>query len=442
MDRRSSFPLLIGLAVATLGILSAANLAAQPAPPRPRPKVVGAFSFWTIYDQGYTVKSIVSSGSAPLLTHIGYGFGNVAPNADGSQVVCQLGDTWADYQKPWTAAESVNGVDVPWERPLRGNFQQLKALKARYPNLKVLIALGGADWSGHFSDMAVTPASRRAFVQSCLDLFIQGNLPRDLDAGGPGTAAGVFDGIEIDWEFPGDCQNACESRPEDVQNLTALLQEFRRQLTALGKRNGKTYLLAVDSPPTQQLMANFELSKIHRVVDYFNVMAYNFHGSWETTTNFQAPLHPSPNDPTRAQKLTISEMVQGYLRQGVPPAKLVLGAPFYGQGWAGVPRARNGLYQTSTGPAVGKYFRGLENFSELKAKLATGGFSKYYDPFAKNSWIYNPTTREFWTYDDAQSMAAKAAFVKSKQLGGMMFFNLSADTPNSELLKALAKALQ
>lgn len=417
----------------------AAILASQPL--AAAPKVVGFFTAWGIYDQAYTVKNIVTSGSAPLLTHLNYAFGNVAPVAGGSQVVCQLGDPWADYQKTWTAAESVNGIAVS-AGALRGNFQQLKALKARYPNLKLLITLGGRDGSRHFSDMASTPASRAAFVQSCIDLFIKGDLPRDLEAGGPGAAAGLFDGIDVDWEFPGVCGSTCDFRPEDGENFTALVREFRRQLTAVGQQNHKTYLLTIDTASDPEMVAELQLPKLHRSLDFINVMSYDIHGTWEETTNFNAPLYPSQNDPARDENRTVSEAIQNYLDSGAPAAKLVLGTPFYGRGWTGVPRARNGLYQTSTGPAAGTDEEGLEDFKVLKARLAAGRFTRYYDPVVQSAWLYNARTRELWTFDDKQAQAAKGAYVKSMRLGGMMIWELSGDTKNGELIKAMANALK
>jgi chitinase len=405
-------------------------------------KVVGYFPAWGVYDNAYTARHVVSSGSAPLLTHLNYAFSNVAPVAAGFQVVCTLGDPWADYQRTWTAAESINGIAVTSDAALRGNFQQLKVLKTRYPNLKLLISLGGWSWSRHFSDMAATPESRSAFVASCIDLFIQGNLPRDGDAGGPGTAAGLFDGIDVDWEFPGACGETCDFRPEDGENFTALLQELRRQLTSASIQNHKTYLLTIATSAHPQINAKLELSGIHPSLDFINVMAYDVHGSWDRTTNFNAPLYRSPRDPARAGKLTISEVIQNYLARGVPAAKLVMGTPFYGRGWAGVPAAKHGLYQTSTGPADGQDAPGIENFRVLKARLAAGDFAKYYDPTVQNAWLYSPSTRELWTFDNAQTQAAKAAYVKSKRLGGMMFWDLSGDTPGGELIKAIAKALK
>ncbi len=109
-------------------------------------QVVGYFTDWGIYARNYLVKDIVASGSAEHLTAINYAFGNVAPDGSGN-VVCKLGDDWADYQKPWDASQSVDGQAVTWPNPILGNFQQLTLLKAMYPKIKVLISVGGWTWS-------------------------------------------------------------------------------------------------------------------------------------------------------------------------------------------------------------------------------------------------------------------------------------------------------
>ena len=187
-------------------------------------RVVGYFLEWGIYGRGYRVKDVATSGSAAKLTAINYAFGNVAPDGAGG-IACKLGDEWADYQVPWTAEQSVTGTEITWPRPILGNFQQLQALKERYPNVKVLISLGGWTWSRYFSDAALTPESRERFVASCIDLFIKGNLPDPGwgGMGGPGAAAGVFDGIDLDWEWPGSDGNVGNViRPEDKANFTLL----------------------------------------------------------------------------------------------------------------------------------------------------------------------------------------------------------------------------
>ncbi|MFD8637690.1 glycoside hydrolase family 18 protein, partial [Streptomyces sp. NPDC059656] len=135
-------------------------------------KKVGYFTQWGVYGRDFQVQDLEANGSAGKLTHVNYAFGNVSPEGK-----CFTGnvpgeaDAWADYVRPLDAANSVDGVADTWDQPLAGNFNQLRELKAKHPGLKVLISLGGWSWSTHFSDAALTAASRRAFVESCIDLY-------------------------------------------------------------------------------------------------------------------------------------------------------------------------------------------------------------------------------------------------------------------------------
>src|SRR5256886_971524 len=213
-------------------------------------KRVGYFTQWGIYS-GNFVKRVETTGQAAKLTHINYAFGNV--NAAGKCFEANeagQGDAWADYQRPATADDSVDGVADSWGQPLAGNFLQLRKLKAKHPNLKVLMSLGGFTWSRNFSDAALTKQSRQAFVASCIDLFIKGNLPQLADdpSGGPGVAAGGFDGLDIDSEWPADKPIRGTSRPEDKANYTKLLNEFRDQLDAYGRKVHKHFELTAFLP--------------------------------------------------------------------------------------------------------------------------------------------------------------------------------------------------
>ncbi|MDR3084663.1 MAG: cellulose binding domain-containing protein, partial [Streptomyces sp.] len=131
-------------------------------PPPTGDKVrMGYFTDWGIYARNYNVKNLVTSGSAAKITHINYAFGNVTGGK------CTVGDSYADYDKAFTADQSVSGVADTWDQPLRGNFNQLRQLKAKYPHIKVLWSFGGWTWSGGFADAAKNPT---AFAQSCYDL--------------------------------------------------------------------------------------------------------------------------------------------------------------------------------------------------------------------------------------------------------------------------------
>ena len=212
------------------------------AAPGPQDVRAAFFANWDRYGRGYLVNQI----PADRLNVIDYAFATVTPEGQ-----CALTDPWSDYQAPtWSGTDSVNGVaDDPsnLDQHLFGNFNQLLELKAAHPDLRVEMSIGGWTGSTYFSDAAATAASRQAFVASCIDLIIDGNLPTGgwpTQAGGPGAAAGLFDGINIDWEYPGiDPGNGAHHSPADVANATALLREFRTQLDAAGAV-GREALLA------------------------------------------------------------------------------------------------------------------------------------------------------------------------------------------------------
>ncbi|MBI5959816.1 MAG: hypothetical protein HY866_13835, partial [Chloroflexi bacterium] len=174
-------------------------------------KVVGYFIAWGIYDREYYVTAI----PAELLTHINYAFANVSENGE-----CILGDEWADIQIPYpTDAEDA---------PIKGNLNQLRLLKEKYPHLKTLLSVGGWTWSDRFSDAALTPESRAKFAASCVALVRQYG----------------FDGLDVDWEYPtGGGLNPDAGRPEDTENFTLMLEELRRQFDAQGEQDGGIHYL-------------------------------------------------------------------------------------------------------------------------------------------------------------------------------------------------------
>ena len=388
----------------------------------PAPRIIGYFSSWGIYARNYHVKTIVTSGSAEKLTVINYAF---AGPFDGR---CILADPQADLHRIYGKADSVNGQGNGPDA-VRGHFGQLMHLKELYPNLKVLISIGGWTLSADFSDAAL-PENRGAFVASCVDMFIHGNLP-GLD---PGAAAGLFDGIDIDWEYPAaPGRRGNTYRPEDTGNFTALLAEFRRQLDEIDPK----LLLTIAAPAGRDRYSLMELDRIHPYLDWINVMAYDYHGTWEPRgpTNFPAPLYTSPRDPTADQELSADASIRAYLQAGVPPDKLNLGVPFYGRGWTGVTDAGNGLYQVAEEPSAGLFEAGVNDYGVLRALDAPG----FHDPESGSFWTFDGST--FWSFDDPEVMALKAAYVTQKGLGGVMFWELAGDTRDGELIHAIFEGL-
>ncbi|WP_354639141.1 glycosyl hydrolase family 18 protein [Kitasatospora camelliae] len=418
---------------------------------------IGYFTQWSIYSRGYSVKQLDTSGSAARLTHLNYAFANIHPTSKQCFITNKAagndsdpnagdgaGDAWADFGKGWDAGNSVAGTTDTWDQKLAGNFNQLKQLKAKYPNLRIQISLGGWSYSKWFSDAALTDASRKALVSSCIDMYIKGNLPVIDGRGGAGSAAGIFDGIDLDWEWPnseGHLGNVL--RPEDKADYVLLAQEFRRQLDALGSTTGKKYSLSAFLPADPaKVSAGINVPGLFGALDFATVQGYDFHGAWENTTNQQSAIKVAAGDPSPANRMFSSEIaINAYLAGGAPKSKLTLGIPFYGRGWTGVPRGgTNGLFQTSTGPAPGTYEAGYEDYHKLKEMATSGGYTVYRDPVAGHAYLYNGTV--LYTYDDPVEIARKTAWIKSQGLAGAMVWSFDGDTASGELMAAVDSGLR
>jgi len=367
-------------------------------------RVVGYFVDWGIYARNYHVKNIVTSGSAAKLTHLMYAFGNVTNGQ------CAVGDSYADYDKAYAAADSVDGVADTWDAgALRGSFGQLRRLKAQYPNLKVLWSFGGWSWSAGFGQAAANPA---AFADSCYNLV---NDPR---------WAGVFDGIDIDWEYPNGCGLTCDtSGPAGYRNLMAALrQRFAGKLvtsaiTADGTNGGK--LDAADYAGAAQY------------VDWYDPMTYDFFGAFNPNgpTAPHSPLTSYPGIPTPG--FYSDAAIQKLKSKGVPANKLLLGVGFYGRGWTGVSQSAPG--GSATGPAPGTYEQGIEDYKVLKTSCPATG--------TVGGTSYAVCGTNWWSYDTPATLAGKATYAKQQGLAGMFFWELTGDTSNGELITAVHNGL-
>jgi len=360
----------------------------------------GYFEEWSIYYAGYNIANLQQNGVADKLTHLMYAFANVTTSPSPA---CAIADSWADYQSPYLP--SVSGV--AYTGPLYGNFAAIQQLKQLHPNLKVLMSLGGASAANTaaFVSAASTQAGRQALAASCIDMFVNGNVAPGI------TAPGLFDGFNIDWEFP---------TATDTQNFTALLLEFRNQLNALGQVTGKKYVMSFDGPAGAQNYVNIDLRNAAKQVDFITIDGYNYAGSWDSQTNDASPLFDSKQDPLFGQGLDIDSTVNAYLKAGVPASKYTMGLPLYGAGWTGVPNVNRGLYQNSTGPSPVLWANGtglcpdlsgntagcdtlltpgLATYSTLST-LTSNGYSRYFDERRVATSLYNPTTGTFYTYYD------------------------------------------
>ncbi len=374
--------------------------------------VIGYYPAWAA-QQGRFLKDM----PVESLTQLNYAFANVS--VDGE---CVLGDLTEDVERVYNAEESVSGQADDPAALFHGNFNQVLQLKKQYPDLKVLISIGGWTWSGNFSNAAKDDASRQRFASSCVDLFLK-------------QYPGVFDGLDIDWEYPVS-GGLSDGMTEDRQNFTLLLEEVRGQLDELGAVDGKHYLLTIAAPTGTEIIRNLDLEGITASVDWINLMAYDFHGLWESTTNFNAPLFRSTDDPADAG-LTADAAVQTYLAGGVPAGKLVLGVPFYGKGWAGVENVNNGLYQAASGMPPGSS-EGAFSYNDLRDRYLAD-WSYFWDDQAHVPWLYDAEEKVFISFDDARSLEAKAGYAKDQGLAGVMIWEISQG--DASLMQAILEGL-
>ncbi|KOX41963.1 glycoside hydrolase family 18 protein [Streptomyces sp. NRRL F-7442] len=394
--------------LAGAGPATATATAAAPAGPADAPaaqaaagsKVVGYFTEWGVYDRNYHVKNIESSGSAGKLTHINYSFGNVTGGK------CAMGDAYAATDRAYTAADSVDGVADTWDQPLRGNFNQLLKLKKKHPDLKILWSFGGWTWSGGFAQAAQNP---EAFAQSCYDLVENSKW------------ADVFDGIDIDWEYPNACGLSCDTSGREA---------FPKLMGALRAKFGQDYLvtaaITADATSGGKIDAA-DYAGAAQYVDWYNPMTYDFFGAWDATgpTAPHSPLASYSGIPK--EDFHTSATIAKLKGLGVPSSKLLLGLGFYGRGWTGVTQAEPG--GTATGPAKGTYEDGIEDYKVLKTSCPATG--------TVGGTAYAKCGSDWWSYDTPQTIATKMAYKNEQGLGGTFFWELSGDTANGELIKAI-----
>ncbi|MEU3647979.1 glycoside hydrolase family 18 protein [Lentzea sp. NPDC034063] len=398
---------------AATALLTAATLAAPASQAAPQQeigsqaiakRVVGYFVQWGVYQRNYHVKNIRSSGSAGKLTHINYAFGNVSGGR------CALGDAYADYDKFYDAASSVDGTADKWDAgALRGNFNQLRKLKAVTPGLKVLFSFGGWTWSGGFGQAASSPSAAAAFADSCYKLVED---PRWAD---------VFDGIDIDWEYPNACGLTCDT--SGFNSYKTLMQAVRSRF---GSGNLVTAAISADGSAGGKL-DKADYAGAAQYVDWYNPMTYDFFGAFnpQGPTAPHSPLTSYPGIPTAG--FNTDAAIQKLKGKGIPASKMLLGLGFYGRGWTGVTQAAPG--GTATGAAPGTYEAGIEDYKVLKTRCPANG--------TVAGTAYAKCGSQWWSYDTPATVRSKISWASGQNMGGVFFWELSGDTANGELISAI-----
>ena len=293
-------------------------------------------------------------------------------------------------------------------------ISKLLGLKKANPNLKILYSIGGWVWSNKFSHIAAYPETRKQFAISSVELMKKHG----------------FDGVDLDWEYPGQRGEDNDFRPADKENFTLLLAEIRKQLEEEGAKDNTHYLLTIATGADQAYIDNTNLGEAHKYLDFINVMCYDFYHGWHFQTGHHANLHPS--DKEKFTGNSGQEAIDRHIKAGVPANKLIMGIPFYARHWKKVALGNDGLYQTAmtTGTIV--------SYKEIVEKIKSGNYKKGYDDSAKASYLWSVTDSVFISWETPKEIQLKTEYIKKNGLGGAMFWEYSLDK-DQELLNAIFK---
>ncbi|WP_105903166.1 glycosyl hydrolase family 18 protein [Vibrio gangliei] len=428
--------------------------------------VVGTyFVEWGIYDRGYTVDNI----PADNLTHILYGFIPICgPNEslksvggnsfNALQTACRgvpdynvvIHDPWAAYQK------SFKQAGHEYDTPIKGNFAMMMALKQRNPDLKIIPSVGGWTLSDPF--FSFTDKSKRDIFVASVKEFL--------------TTWKFFDGVDIDWEFPGGGgENANLGDPvKDGPAYVALMSELRAMLDELEVENGKEYELTSAIGVGYDKLEDVNYADAAQYMDYIFAMTYDFYGGWNNVPGHQTTLYcgsfmrpgqcdgtgvDEEGEPYKGPAYTTDNAIKILLDQGVPANKLVVGAAMYGRGWDGVmPDSLKVAGDPMTGTGNGKltgtkeqgvWEAGVIDYKGIKSTMlgadgnGINGFETGYDEQAKAAWAWNRSNGKLVTYDNERSVIAKGQYARSLGLAGLFSWEIDAD--NGDILNAMHEGL-
>jgi chitinase len=296
--------------------------------------------------------------------------------------------------------DKKNGTGLEIAKP--DYLKKLAAFKKTYPELKILLMVGGWGYNADgFSEMAKDNAKRKAFVENILNAC---------------ETYGI-DGVDLDWEYPTHAAHSTHNGedyyngadPNDTKNFNTLVKELRE---ALGENRLITYAASSSGEYMDHKTAL-------EWVDYINVMTYSMG---------DPPYHNSPLYRSKlTRKRSGEESIETFHSKGVPYDRMNYGVGFYGHG------------DGSVYPSSVQYHRAVDALStgKVDGKSVEGYNIRWWDDQGKNCYLGDKDGKMYASYEDPESISYRVAFLKKKGMLGAFAWEYREDDAKGTLRKAL-----
>eukprot|EP00548_Thalassiothrix_antarctica_P014233 CAMPEP_0194165250 /NCGR_PEP_ID=MMETSP0154-20130528/1225_1 /TAXON_ID=1049557 /ORGANISM="Thalassiothrix antarctica, Strain L6-D1" /LENGTH=700 /DNA_ID=CAMNT_0038875645 /DNA_START=137 /DNA_END=2236 /DNA_ORIENTATION=+ len=383
--------------------------------------VIGYYASWQWYDRGGLAKP--SNMDFTKVSRVNFAFFQV----DSSGNIWGT-DSWADPQilfgpTNWNPAPDEE-KKCSWTSPTgktcdaHKNEEGLIGL-AHAAGAEIYPSLGGWTLSDAFVPMAANPVSREKFANNCVEMI------QDYD----------FDGIDIDWEYPGYEDHS--GTPDDRENYNLLLDELRTKLDALTDITGKYYGITAALPCGPSNIANIDIAHVSTKLDELNLMTYDFAGSWDNVTGVNAPIYHQGWGP---DGFSLDDCVNTWLDGGGTRDQINIGMPFYGRSYG----SASGLNQPFEGADM-KHFsidEGTPQYFNIVSQH--GSMTSVRHEATKTQYGSFNDGSGFVSYDNEQAICDKTEYVLNENLNGFIIWELSGDLMpdlSTPLLDAVNKKL-
>ncbi|BFG01758.1 serine-rich adhesin for platelets [Drosophila madeirensis] len=353
-------------------------------------RVVCYYTNWSVYRPG-TAKFNPQNINPYLCTHLVYAFG---------------GFTKDNQMKPFDKYQDIE----------QGGYAKFTGLKTYNKQLKTMIAIGGwNEASSRFSPLVASNERRQQFIKNILKFLRQNH----------------FDGIDLDWEYPAHREGG---KSRDRDNYAQFVQELRAEFEREAQKTGRTRLLLTMAVPAgiEYIDKGYDVPKLNKYLDWFNVLTYDFHSSHEPSVNHHAPLYSLEEDSeyNYDAELNIDYSIKYYLKAGADRDKLVLGIPTYGRSYTLINEESTELGAPAEGPGEqgdATREKGYLAYYEICQTLKDDPEWTVVQPNANVMGPYAYRRNQWVGYDDEAMVRKKAEYVVAHGLGGIMFWAIDND---------------